>query len=301
VARTLALKRETGALVLAHNYQRPEVQDLADCVGDSLELARRAAQTDARLVVMCGVRFMAETVAILAPDKTVLAPEPDAGCSLAATITGLDIRRWREAHPDGVVVAYVNTDAEVKAEADICCTSANANAVVTSVPAERDILFVPDQWLGRRTAAETGRDLFAWPGECHVHGAITTEQLADARAATPDALVLLHPEVPAAATLPPEPAIAVTGTGGMVRLVAAHPHGRYLVGTETGMLHPLARAAPEARLVAVNPDAMCDYMKTVTVPKLYRALRDRAPAVTVEPAMAARARIALERMLAIAE
>ncbi len=299
------LRRRRHAVILAHNYQIPVIQDLADSVGDSLELSRQAADTDAAYIVFCGVHFMAETAAILAPDKTVLIPDAEAGCSLAEMITAGQLRAWKARHPDAVVVAYVNTDAEVKAVADYCCTSGNAEDVIRSIPADREILFVPDMFLGHYLRAVTGRDLHLWPGECHVHAGIRAEDITDLLWWYPDSHLLLHPECGcisqclaglAEGDLPADRTF-VLGTGGMVRHARQCTAKVDLVGTEVGMLHRLRRESPKRTFLPVREDAVCPYMKAITLPKLYRALRDLVYEVRVDEQVAARARGAIERMI----
>jgi len=306
-----ALVAERDAVVLAHNYQVPEIQDLADFVGDSLALSRQAAATDAELIVFCGVHFMAETASILAPGKTVLIPDLDAGCSLAESITAAELRNWKLRHPDAVVVMYVNTSAEVKAETDYCCTSGNAVQVVERVRADHgadvQILFGPDMWLGSYVERVTGKPMILWPGECHVHAGIRTEDIDRARAERPGSELLIHPECGCATQCMDYVAageiegdrVHLLGTGGMLRYVSDHPDGDYIVATETGMLHPLGKAAPQAHLEPVNPKAVCKYMKMITLPKLRDALRDGKFEVKVAPDVANRARLPIERMVAI--
>lgn len=298
------LRRERGAVVMAHSYQLPAVQDLADVVGDSLELARRAAASEADVVVVCGVRFMAETAAILNPGRTVLLPEPEAGCSLSDAVTGADVRRWRAEHPTGLVVAYVNTDADVKSEADVCCTSANAVDVVAALPSDREVLFVPDRHLGRHVEQRTGRSLHLWPGEYHVHAAIDRHHVEVASQSHPCADLLLHPECPDSSPDDEDSRVGpaagetfVLSTEGMARHLAGCPVGIHLIGTEVGMLHRLRQERPSTRLIPVRDDAVCAYMRATTVAKVYRALRDSVHEVHVSEPTASRAREALERML----
>lgn len=300
------LRSARQAVILAHNYQVPVIQDMADFVGDSLQLAQQAAATDADLVVFCGVHFMAETAALLCPNKRVLIPDPAAGCSLAQTVTADDVRRWRVDHPDGLVVAYVNTDAAVKAEVDVCCTSSNAVQVVAALPADREILFLPDQFLGLYVQRVTGRPMQLWLGECHVHAAIRAEDVNALMAEYPDADLLLHPECGCVSTcmwalaegdLPTE-RTHVLSTGGMVRHARECPAPVDLVGTEVGMLHRLRKENPAKTFIPLRRDAICSYMKAITLAKLYRALRDDVYQVTVPDDVATRARSAVERMLA---
>jgi quinolinate synthase len=246
------LRTERNAVILAHNYQLPIIQDLADFVGDSLQLSQQAAQTDAPVIVFCGVHFMAETAAILCPDRTVLIPDPEAGCSLAATVTAEEVRQWKANHPNGVVVAYVNTDADVKAEADYCCTSSNAVKVVQSIPEDKEILFLPDMFLGLYVQRMTGRKVHLWLGECHVHAGFRAEDITRALQEYPDADLLLHPECGCVSQcmfaltsgdLPAERTF-VHSTGGMVRHVRESSAPIHLVATEVGMLHRLKKRRP---------------------------------------------------------
>jgi quinolinate synthase len=303
-----ALARERRAVILAHNYQRPEVQDVADFVGDSLSLARRAAAADAAVIVFCGVHFMAETAAILAPDKQVLLPDLRAGCSLAASLTAAQLRAWKAEFPGYVAVGYVNTTAEVKAELDYCCTSSNALAVVDAIPADRGILFCPDFFLGhylRRMRPE--RRIEVWLGECHVHADISPAALAAARREHPDAEVLIHPECGCTSAVVYELAagdlgpggVHIASTEGMVRLAAQRPARRFIVATETGLLHRMRQAAPDKEFVPAEPRAVCAFMKTITLAGVRDALALGRYEVTVPPDIAARARGALERMIAL--
>ena len=308
-AEVRRLAAERKAVVLAHNYVTPDLQDVADVVGDSLALSRAAAASGADVIVFCGVRFMAETAKILAPDKTVLLPEIAAGCSLADTIDAEQLRAWKAEHPGAVVIAYVNTSAEVKAESDICCTSSNAADVVRTVPADREILFLPDQFLGAHVRRVTGRDMHVWMGECHVHAAITAGDLRDQVAADPQAELLIHPECGCATAalylsssgdLPPD-RTRVLSTGGMLEYARTTTARRVLVATEVGMLHQLRMANPSTVFDAVNPAAVCRYMKMVTPQSLLRSLREGTTEITVDPDVAARASAAVQRMIAIGE
>jgi quinolinate synthase len=314
-----ALAAERDAVILAHNYQVPEVQDAAHHLGDSLGLSRRAAATDAAVIVFCGVHFMAETAAILSPRKTVLIPDPDAGCSLSDSIDADQLRVWKAEHPGAVVVMYVNTSAEVKAETDYCCTSSNAVKVVEHIWAEHgpetEILFGPDMWLGSFVARETGllddpdryRRFHVWDGECHVHAGIRPDDIERMRAEHPGAEFLIHPECGCSTQAMEYVAsgdVAADGvhmlsTSGMLRHVEANPDGEYVVATETGMLYPLQQAAPRARLVEANRMAFCKYMKMITLPKLRDSLREMRFEVKVAPEVAERARVPIERMVAI--
>jgi quinolinate synthase len=295
------LARARDAVILAHNYQLPEVQEVADYVGDSLGLSRRAAATDAAQIVFCGVHFMAETAAILSPEKTVLIPDPRAGCSLASSITAEQLRAWKAEHPGAVVVSYVNTTAEVKAESDYCCTSGNAQAVIEAVPEDREILFLPDVYLGLWLERVTGRKLRLWMGECHVHAGIRPADVERWQAEAPDAELLVHPECGCAsqAMAFANDRTRILSTEGMVQHANASPRERFLVATETGILHRLHREAPGKRFEPVNRAAVCVFMKMITLPKVRDALRHRQYEVTVEPELAARARGAIDRMIAL--
>jgi quinolinate synthase len=296
-----ALARERGAVILAHNYQVPEVQDVADYVGDSLGLSREAAATDSEAIVFCGVHFMAETAAILSPEKTVLIPDPDAGCSLAASITGDQLRAWKAEHPGAVVVSYVNTTAEVKAETDYCCTSGNAKAVIEAIPADREILFCPDMFLGIWLEKVTGRKLNVWLGECHVHAGIRPADIERWQAEAPDAELLVHPECGCASQCMAfgNGRTHILSTEGMVKFAEQSPKERFLIATETGIIHRLQKDVPGKRFEAVSERAICRYMKMITLEKLRDSLRDWKYIVTVEPEIADRARGAIERMVAI--
>jgi quinolinate synthase len=302
------LAKERDAVLLAHNYQLPEIQDIADHTGDSLALSRIAAASDAATIVFCGVHFMAETAKILSPHKTVLIPDERAGCSLADSIDAAQLREWKAEHPGAVVVSYVNTTAEVKAETDICCTSSNAVDVVRSIPADREVLFLPDQFLGAHVKRETGRDnVFVWAGECHVHAGINGPELAARAAANPDADLFVHPECGCATSalylagegIVPSSQVKILSTGGMVTEARATKARSVLVATEVGMLHQLRRAAPEIDFRAVNERASCRYMKMITPAALLRALREGKDEVHVDPLIAERARGAVRRMIEI--
>jgi quinolinate synthase len=294
------LRQEKRAVILAHNYQRPEVQDIADYVGDSLGLARQAAATDAEVIVFAGVHFMAETAAILNPEKMVLLPDLQAGCSLAETITAADVRTWRDRHPDGLVVVYVNTSAAVKAEADYCVTSSNAVAVVSQLPQDRPILFAPDMFLAAHVERMTGRELNVWLGECHVHAAIRPEHIDTQKAAYPEAEFLIHPECGCAShaiyNFPDTPLLSTSQMVNHARNSAAQ---EFIVVTETDMIHRLERDVPGKRFYPVKRNGQCEYMKMITLEKLYFSLRDLTVQIRVPEEIAQRARLALERMVAI--
>src|SRR5262245_4192247 len=303
-----ALARERNAVILSHNYERPEIQDVADYVGDSLGLSREAAKTTAEVIVFCGVHFMAETAKILSPTKTVLLPDLAAGCSLAATIDAEQLRAWKAEHPGAVVVSYVNTTAEVKAESDYCCTSGNAVDVVNSIPADREILFNPDFFLGAHVRRLTGRqNMHVWMGECHVHAGITPTSLERQRAQYPDAELLVHPECGGATSvLEAMSAGALSGNGihvlsteGMIQRPARSEHREFIVATETGILYRLRRANPDKTFIPASDRAECQYMKVTTLAKVLRALERMEHRIEVPQAVADRARLALERMVAI--
>ena len=302
------LAKERDAVLLAHNYQLPEIQDIADHTGDSLALSRIAAASDASTIIFCGVHFMAETAKILAPEKTVLIPDARAGCSLADSITADQLRAWKAEHPGAVVVSYVNTTADVKAETDICCTSSNAVEVVRSIPADQEVLFLPDQFLGAHVKRETGRDnLYIWAGECHVHAGINGPGLASRAAAEPDADLFVHPGCGCATSalylagegIVPSAQVKILSTGDMVTQARATSAKSVLVATEIGMLHQLRRAAPEIEFNAVNDRASCRYMKMITPAALLRSLRENKDEVHVDVETAARARGAVQRMIEI--
>jgi quinolinate synthase len=311
-AEVRELARERDAVILAHNYQVPEVQDVADFVGDSLALSRHAAAAGAETIAFCGVHFMAETASILSPQKTVLIPDLDAGCSLADSITAGELRNWKSRHgEDAVVVMYVNTSAEVKAETDYCCTSSNAVKVVEHILREHgpdtEILFGPDMWLGSYVERQTGHRMHVWPGECHVHAGIRPDDISAQRAAHPDAEFLVHPECGcvtqvmeyvAAGEVDPE-GVHMLSTGGMLDHLKTHPEGEFIVATENGMLHPLHQVAPAATLIEANRMALCKYMKMITLPKLRDSLKETKFEVKVDEAIAERARLPIERMVAI--
>jgi quinolinate synthase len=304
--RTLALVHD--AVILAHNYQRPEVQDVADFVGDSLGLARVGATTGAAVIVLCGVRFMAETAAILSPDKRVLLPDASAGCSLAESVTAADVRRWKAEFPDYIAVGYVNTTAEVKAELDYCCTSGNALAVVDAIPDDRGILFFPDFFLGEHVRRlRPFRRIEVWMGECHVHKEIRAETVNRSRRQNPGAEVLVHPECGCAGQLLYEigfgdvdpDGVHVTSTEGMIRLVETRPASTYIVATEVGILHRMRQVAPDKHFVPADPEAICPFMKAITLERVRDALLTQKHIVAVAPDTARKARAALDRMIHI--
>ncbi|WP_431970652.1 quinolinate synthase NadA [Nocardia sp. bgisy134] len=313
------LARERNATILAHNYQLPEIQDVADHVGDSLALSRIAAEAPEDTIVFCGVHFMAETAKILSPEKTVLIPDQRAGCSLADSISAAELRAWKAEHPNAVVVSYVNTTAEVKALTDICCTSSNAVDVVASIDPDREVLFLPDQFLGAHVKRVTGREnMHIWAGECHVHAGINGDELTEQARSHPDAELFVHPECGCATSALylagegafPADRVHILSTGGMIDAAkaAAERSSRsggkgtatqVLVATEVGMLHQLRKAAPGIDFQAVNDRASCKYMKMITPAALLRCLVEGADEVHVDPETAALGRNSVQRMIAI--
>jgi len=291
----LRLKEERNAIILAHNYQRGEVQDIADVTGDSLELARAAAKIDCNMIVFCGVDFMAETAAVLSPEKTVLLPAPDACCPMAEMITADQLQLVKSRHPDAAVVCYVNTTADVKAESDICCTSANAVAVVNALE-EDEIIFVPDRNLARYAARFTKKTIFPWEGFCLVHDRYTPEQVSMARRVHPGAVVLVHPECRPDVI---DCADYVASTSGILRLVRTLPNKEFIIGTEIGILHRLAKESPEKICYPLSQEAVCVNMKKTDLVMIRDALAAMEPRITVPVEIASRARTAIERMLAL--
>lgn len=313
-AEVRRLAEEQDALILAHNYQLPEIQEVADFVGDSLALSRKAAAAKQSTIVFCGVHFMAETASVLAPDKTVLLPDPRAGCSLASSIDAAALAAWREEHPGAVVVMYVNTSAEVKALTDYCCTSANAVEVVRHVfevyGEGTEVLFGPDMWLGAYVERQLGRPLHVWDGECHVHAGIRPDEIAALREAHPEAEFLIHPECGCTTSVMEYFASGEIGsgvhmlsTGGMLRYAERAATGEgpreVIVATEVGMIHPLQEAAPQLNFIPANPRAACAFMKLTTLERLVNSLRKRRYEVRVPEEIAAKARVPIERMIAI--
>jgi len=304
--RIARLKEERNAVILAHNYQRDEVQDAADFVGDSLGLSQAASRTDADIIVFCGVHFMAETASILCPEKIVLLPDLRAQCSLAATITADELRAWKAQFPEAVVVSYINTTAEVKAESDYCCTSANAARVVGAIPKDRQILFLPDKFLAAVVARQTGRsNIIAHPGYCHVHKSIDPKQVERMMEDYPDIELLIHPECGCVSscmvkvldgTLPKERTLFLS-TEGMLRHVKESPAKDFAVGTEIGILHRLRILNPDRKFHPVNPEAICAFMKTITLDNVISSLETLTPEVSVPPEIARKARRAIDRML----
>jgi quinolinate synthase len=295
--KILQLKRQRNAVILAHNYQRPEVQEIADFVGDSLGLSRAAGRTGAQVIVFCGVHFMAETAAILCPGKTVLLPDPQAGCPMADMITAGDLRELKAGHPQAAVLAYVNTSAEVKAETDICCTSSNALSVVRSLPADREIIFVPDKYLAHYVSSMTGRTFITWTGYCPTHVKIQAVDIQRQRSLHPAAKVVVHPEcTPAVTGL----ADAVLSTEGMIAYSLRSDAAEIIVGTEVGVLHRLRKEMPGKMFYPASEQAVCPNMKRITLEKVLWSLERLQPEVRVPDGIAARARAAVDRMVAVA-
>ncbi len=291
------LKEERSAVLLAHNYQRPEVQDIADFVGDSLYLSRQAATTDRRVIVFAGVRFMAETAKILNPTKTVLLPDLGAGCALADSITAEELKRWKGEHPGAAVVSYINTSAEVKAESDYICTSSNAVQVVAGIPAEREILFLPDMFLGDHVRRITGRRMHLWVGDCPVHAKMRPEDVEAARRLHPGAPVLAHPECGCSTAALPA-VDRVLSTDGMVRFARSTDAPEVLVATEVGILHRMRQENPRTRFLPISEGTVCPYMKAIDLTDIRDALALDRYRIEVPEATAGRARRALERMIA---
>ncbi len=304
----LRLKDERNAVILAHNYQVPEVQDIADFVGDSLGLSQAAAKTPADVIVFCGVHFMAETASIISPSKKVLLPDLGAGCSLAATIDGQKLIAWKKEHPNAVVVSYINTTAEVKAQSDYVCTSGNAVKVVNNVPRDREILFLPDLFLGAYVKEKTGRQMEIWPGECHVHAGITPDIVNNKLSQNPDAEFLIHPECgcvtqflySAAKGDYNLPMVNVASTEGMIRRARESDADKFIVATETGILHRMKKENPDKTFLPLKEDAVCQYMKTITLEKVANSMRNMVYEVRVPDEIAGRARLAINRMLELA-
>lgn len=303
------LRIKKKAVILAHNYQLPEVQDIADYVGDSLGLSQKASVTDSEVIVFCGVHFMAETASIISPDKKVLIPDLEAGCSLAETIDMEKLKKWKSDHPEAIVVSYVNTSAEVKSETDYCVTSSNAVQVVKAIPSDREILFLPDMFLGAYVAKVTGRDnIHIWPGECHVHAGIKVKDIKAMKEKHPEADMIVHPECGCTTTylyqsvkegeeLPDD--IKFLSTGGMVKHTCSSDANEFIVATETGILHRMKKENPEKTFFAANEAAVCEYMKMITIEKVLRSLREEIYEVDVPSEIAAKARRSINRMLEI--
>lgn len=306
------LKKERNAVILAHNYQIPEVQDVADFVGDSLGLSQEAARTDAKIIVFCGVHFMAETASIICPDKMVLIPDTEAGCSLSDTINAEQLRIWKEKNPNAVVVGYVNTTADVKAMCDYCCTSSNAVKVVKSIPADRTVLFLPDMFLGAYVAESTKRkNMLIWPGECHVHAGIRPEMVNDMLKTHKAAEFLIHPECGCTTSMMyyfgngngkdngNGHNIKFFSTEGMMKYAKNSSANKFVIATETGILHRMQKESPNKEFIPISQNAICKYMKMITIDKVYRSLAEMVYEVKVPKGTARKAKLAIERMLAI--
>jgi quinolinate synthase len=292
--QVLALKKERNAVILAHNYQNPEIQDVADFTGDSLGLSRNAARTNADMIVFCGVFFMAETAKMLSPGKKVLLPDKYAGCPMADMITAEKLREFKRKSPGSPVVCYVNSTAEVKAESDICCTSSNAVKVVSSLPADKPVLFVPDMHLARFVQEKTGREIIAWKGYCPTHMKITPETVLSARERHPDAVVLVHPECQWEVIKLADEALS---TSQMIEYARKSGAKGFIIGTEKGILHQLVRENPDKNFYIVSPDVVCPNMKRITLEKVVRSLEQETEEITVKPEIAEKARRAIDGML----
>ncbi len=301
----LEWKKKRNAIILAHNYQLPEVYDIADFIGDSLELSRKAANTTADVIVFCGVHFMAETAAILSPNKTVLLPSLEAGCSLADSITAEQLKEWKSEHPNAVVVMYVNTSAEVKALSDYCCTSSNAVAIVESIPKDREILFGPDMFLGAYVQRRTGRQMHIWPGECHVHAGFRQAHLENLQKKHPNAELILHPECGCvsqcmfmldAGTLKNA---KIASTSKMIKEVKESSATEFIIGTEVGIIERMKREEPTKTYIPLKADAVCKYMKKITAANTLEALQKMQHVITVPEDIRIRAKQAIDRMIAI--
>ena len=301
------LKAQKNAVILAHNYQVPDVQDIADYVGDSLGLSQQAAETEAETIIFCGVHFMAETASIISPDKTVLIPDLKAGCSLADSITADQLKEWKADHPDAVVVSYINTTAAIKAESDYCCTSSNAVQIVESIPEEKEVLFLPDKFLGTYVEMVTGRELNIWDGACHVHEKIGELNLNEKQKEYPDAEVLIHPECGCSTSCMMKSVMYfdcddghIHSTSGMLNRASESEAEEFVVATETGILHRMEKENPEKKFYAANDNAVCEYMKMITLEKLHDSLKNDRFEVKVPEELVSKARRPIERMLSIA-
>lgn len=291
-----ALKKERNAVILAHNYALGEVQDLADFVGDSLELSRKAASCNAPVIVFCGVRFMAETAKILSPNSIVLHPSPDAGCPMADMATVEEVRKYREEHPESVLVAYVNTTAATKTAVDICCTSGNAEKIIASIPADREIMFLPDANLGANVSKKMGRKMNLWHGCCPTHNAVEPERIAKARKEHPNAVVLVHPECPPETV---EAADMALSTGGMLTFVRESSAKEFIIGTEIGILHRLKLENPDKLFYLLEPSPLCTNMKKITPEKVLEALKNLEPRIELDEETIRDARASIDKMLAV--
>ena len=304
----LKLKKEKDVVILAHNYQIPDIQDIADYVGDSLGLSRQAAKTDQKTILFCGVHFMAETAAIISPDKKVLIPDPAAGCSLSDSITVDELRRWKKEHPEAVTVGYVNTTAEIKSELDYCCTSSNAINVVNSIPKDKEILFLPDMFLGSYVSKMTGRkNMYIWAGECHVHAGISSQDIQNKLEQLQNAELVVHPECSCTTPMLYDVAVGdynnrqvqILSTEGMMNYVKNSPTQNFVIATETGILYRMRKQNPTKTFVPASEKAECQYMKMITLDKVYQSLLEDKYEVKVPKKIVDKARLAIERMLAI--
>lgn len=305
--RILAVKEKKNAVIIAHNYQLPEVQDIADFVGDSLALSRNAAQTNADTIIFCGVHFMAETASIICPDKRVLIPDLGAGCSLASTINAHELKAWITEHPNAIIVCYVNTSAEVKALSDYCCTSSNAVKVVNSIPKDREVLFLPDMFLGSYVAEVTKRkNMYIWPGECHVHAGIRAEEINKMLATFRDAEFLVHPECSCTSSTLYHMATGeltnrghVLSTEGMMNHARTSNAKHFVIATETGIIHRMKKENPNKKFIPLKEDAVCKYMKKISLEKVYNSVVNDIYEVKVPANIAEKAKLSIDRMLAI--
>lgn len=300
------LKKDKNALILAHNYQLPEVQDIADFIGDSLALSKKASQTDADIIIFCGVHFMAETASILCRDKKVLIPDLEAGCSLASTINEKELRNWMAEHPNAVIVSYVNTTAEIKALSDYCCTSSNAVKVVQSIPESKEVLFLPDMFLGSYVAEMTKRkNMYIWPGECHVHAGIKAEDINTMISKYPNSEFLIHPECSCTSSSMYHLSVGdiksgkILSTEGMMNYAKESPSKQFVVATETGILHRMRKNNLDKEFIPIKEDATCKYMKKITLKKVYNSLANEVFEVKVDDNVALKAKRAINRMLEI--
>jgi len=304
----LKLKKEKDVVILAHNYQIPEVQDVADFVGDSLGLSRQAAKVKQKTILFCGVHFMAETAAIISPSKRVLIPDLEAGCSLSDSITVVQLRKWKKEHPDAITVGYVNTTAEIKSELDYCCTSSNAVSVVNAIPKDKEILFLPDMFLGSYVSKMTGRkNMQIWAGECHVHAGITPDDIEKKLDELKNAEFVIHPECSCTTPMMYDMAagnyknhqVQILSTEGMMNHVSKSDSKQFVVATETGILYKMRQQNPEKTFIPASENAECEYMKMITLDKVYRSLYDEKYEVNVPKKIADNARLSIERMLSI--
>jgi len=298
------LKKEKNAVILSHNYERPEIQDIADFVGDSLGLSQQAAKVDADIIVFCGVHFMAETATIISPNKKVIIPDLNAGCSLADSMNATELRKWKSEYPNAVVVSYVNTTAEVKAETDYCCTSSNAVKIVESIPKEKQILFGPDKFLAKYIASITGRDIKIWDGACHVHEKIGEINFDEKLKENPNASFLVHPECGCSTSCMLKSSvfdcnIKIYSTEGMIEHVKNSSNNEFVIATEVGILHRLKKLRPDSKFTPMNENSVCEYMKMITLEKVLDALKYEQFVVKVPDELAKKSRIPIERMLEI--